>query len=867
VKLKELRIGSGATIIISGSLLGIANINSKDIAGIYRIDSKLRVPMAYGKGEEEKNRGRFKGPAGKTKNPISSEPGKCVTADTLLPVIRRDVVAQFIGQNDSGAAPDRGWSSRREPAPKSLINQATTEGDVVAQFIGQDSLVLPDKSGNYNIMMLPIVDVQAGDYVLSLNEQTQRIEPHRINALLDMGIKPVYRLTTQSGRSIKTTINHPYLIRLEGWRAGKLEGVEKFQPPSNVQLSSQNSPNNYTQWLRVKDLEAGDEIGVPKLGRLDKFFYGNSSSFENGIKGSGFNGFGTMQRNNASTSQICFVPHNYMRALLTFNKKSVPFKDTDNFLTRDTRQFSHTETSTSLNSTSTSDSGIGKSSSLRDQIYNSIASLILVIASSIVSPCEAHPESAGTWTEYPPSDSGSIITLNRFNISTLPISKNTMSFSESQAKSVADSDIFWDRIASIEYAGYEHVYDIEVEGTHNFIGNNIFAHNTAISEPPAATPSTRSTTVSWSTRKNEPVPISFNFNYLETGRKPPKIELNTWKAFYLFLKEARLLGSGWEAKGRGVEKAFKKAEQIEIKDKQEYGRLMQYLREPKKAVLFDLDGTATKTVTNPKTGQSEIPKGLRLTHKQIVKRFAILANSGIIVVPVTNRRQQKTMAYVEQILVNCKSKRKGLIVEAYWNSGTNGMDAVSGQEFENFRIQFPQQQQDEIIVKLGAYAEYAEKLEGKINISVPQGADRSKVSDGIKKILVELGYLKSEENFILLQNSYTLLKVIDAGENIITIIPAEADKVRARENIKSRHKLKDDEILVLVDQPQKGAADERLAYEGGIAVGEENAVNPNLISVKKAIGLEGPKAALWVLEHTNFIPQRTIRRSFSATNL
>jgi len=42
------------------------------------------------------------------------------------------------------------------------------------------------------------------------------------------------------------------------------------------------------------------------------------------------------------------------------------------------------------------------------------------------------------------------------------------------------TDILWDTIVSIEYIGYEHVYDIEVEGTHNFIGNGIFAHNTYI---------------------------------------------------------------------------------------------------------------------------------------------------------------------------------------------------------------------------------------------------------------------------------------------------------------------------------------------------------------------------------------------------
>ena len=40
------------------------------------------------------------------------------------------------------------------------------------------------------------------------------------------------------------------------------------------------------------------------------------------------------------------------------------------------------------------------------------------------------------------------------------------------------SSILWDKIVSIAYSGREPVYDIEVEGTHNFIGNRIFAHNT-----------------------------------------------------------------------------------------------------------------------------------------------------------------------------------------------------------------------------------------------------------------------------------------------------------------------------------------------------------------------------------------------------
>jgi hypothetical protein len=47
------------------------------------------------------------------------------------------------------------------------------------------------------------------------------------------------------------------------------------------------------------------------------------------------------------------------------------------------------------------------------------------------------------------------------------------------------SDILWDKIVSIKAIGYEHVYDIEVQGTHNFIGNGIVAHNTFLNAPAA----------------------------------------------------------------------------------------------------------------------------------------------------------------------------------------------------------------------------------------------------------------------------------------------------------------------------------------------------------------------------------------------
>ena len=43
-----------------------------------------------------------------------------------------------------------------------------------------------------------------------------------------------------------------------------------------------------------------------------------------------------------------------------------------------------------------------------------------------------------------------------------------------------DGNVEWDEIVSIKPVGKEQVYDIEVEGTHNFVGNDIFAHNTYV---------------------------------------------------------------------------------------------------------------------------------------------------------------------------------------------------------------------------------------------------------------------------------------------------------------------------------------------------------------------------------------------------
>ncbi len=50
-------------------------------------------------------------------------------------------------------------------------------------------------------------------------------------------------------------------------------------------------------------------------------------------------------------------------------------------------------------------------------------------------------------------------------------------FDSDQLRAYAKNDIYWDKVVSIEYVGEKPTYDLTIEGTHNFIANDILVHN------------------------------------------------------------------------------------------------------------------------------------------------------------------------------------------------------------------------------------------------------------------------------------------------------------------------------------------------------------------------------------------------------
>src|ERR687897_946311 len=74
---------------------------------------------------------------------------------------------------------------------------------------------------------------------------------------------------------------------------------------------------------------------------------------------------------------------------------------------------------------------------------------------------------------------------HNLHVGTRALSRDRMSrFAEALddqwLRDLSESDVYWDRIVSIEPIGMEQVYDLTIPGTHNFVANDVCVHNTAM---------------------------------------------------------------------------------------------------------------------------------------------------------------------------------------------------------------------------------------------------------------------------------------------------------------------------------------------------------------------------------------------------
>ncbi len=68
-------------------------------------------------------------------------------------------------------------------------------------------------NGEYELDEIAIADVAVGGEIASLDERSGQVVYSRVNALMNMGVQEIFELRTASGRTIRTTSNHPFLAR------------------------------------------------------------------------------------------------------------------------------------------------------------------------------------------------------------------------------------------------------------------------------------------------------------------------------------------------------------------------------------------------------------------------------------------------------------------------------------------------------------------------------------------------------------------------------------------------------------------------------------------------------------------------------
>src|SRR6266496_1673214 len=96
---------------------------------------------------------------------------------------------------------------------------------------GDTPVYLPE-SGMYR----PIEQLvgQKGFRVLALNTETWQLEPCTVSNAFATGYKPVYKMTTRLGRTIRTTANHQFLT-LRGWQR-----LDTFSPGDRIATLAQS---------------------------------------------------------------------------------------------------------------------------------------------------------------------------------------------------------------------------------------------------------------------------------------------------------------------------------------------------------------------------------------------------------------------------------------------------------------------------------------------------------------------------------------------------------------------------------------------------------------------------------------------------
>jgi replicative DNA helicase len=295
---------------------------------------------------------------------------------------------------------------------------------------GDSPVYLPDE-GIYR----PIEQLvgQKDFRVLALNTEKWQLEPCTVSNAFATGCKPIYRMTTRLGRTIRATANHKFLT-IHGWkRLDELSMGDRIAVPTRILAR-----NNFSE-MKIMD------------GRPQGLLFSYKSLHQMNMDG----------RSQGATPPVHPTPAYTGRCVATPVAACHSECSEESLVAR--RFFAAlrmTRRGTRRGNTPTRVSPTPVPTMLR-----------LVIG-------ERHIVGTGvvwTWGGAPcgrPSSDSASVYVNSINSCGHP----SISYTEN-LDMFTQSDIYWDEIIAIEPDGEAEVYDLTVDKLHNFVVSDIISHN------------------------------------------------------------------------------------------------------------------------------------------------------------------------------------------------------------------------------------------------------------------------------------------------------------------------------------------------------------------------------------------------------
>jgi replicative DNA helicase len=307
----------------------------------------------------------------------------------------------------------------------------------------------------YTIKELAERQEQTPIYIHAVDKDL-KMGKHRMTKAFYSGKKTVFELRTRSGRTIKASANHPFL-QLEGWiPLEKLKKGDRIGLPRHLKVENPKDKLTNTTLFARSDLRRFEPACWPNF--ESTWVYSSSSSAL-------INQTQHLLTRVGISSTICIVP----------SKKG--YRDMYHlniFGTTNQQKFLDT-----VGCAGKRGHLIPQLSLLLQQISPNPNNDIIPKEAWTTFVRKAKEEFQLGWREVcagvNTSYCGSSLFKSGISRQRMKSLYNVLPSKELLA--LAESDIYWDEIASIEQLGTEDVYDATVENVHNFVANDIIVHN------------------------------------------------------------------------------------------------------------------------------------------------------------------------------------------------------------------------------------------------------------------------------------------------------------------------------------------------------------------------------------------------------